>query len=344
MSLALSEFGLPHELGADRTPEDRGIARDGVRLLVSDLEGETHHRFSELPELLREGDLLVVNESATLAASLPACTPHASFRVNVSTRYGSDLWLVEPRWGFGVPGPLPFAPGDRLEIGGVPARFVAEYPRIRRLGFVHAEGDLSTAMSAVGRPIHYGFLSREYPLDRYQTVFARVPGSAEMPSAARPFTPRLLDHLARSGVSIARIVLHSGVSSLEPGDGGPSGVPLFPEPFDVPKSAVDSIRTTHDRGGRVIAVGTTVVRALESATDACGLRPARGFTRLYLHADRPARTVDGLLTGFHEATSTHLALLASVAGLPRIERAYRAAVGAGYLGHEFGDSHLILLR
>lgn len=344
MSAALPKLALPRECGADRTPEDRGVARDGVRLLVSDATGESHHLFSDLPELLRNGDLLVVNESGTLAASLPARSDHANFRVSVSTQYGPDLWLVEPRWGFDVPGPLPLSVGDRLEIGGLPAQYVADYPNIPRLGFVHVEGDLVSAMAAAGRPIRYGYLSREYPLASYQTVFARVPGSAEMPSAARPFTSGLVGRLLASGVSLARIVLHCGVSSLEPGDAGPFGVPLLPEPFDVPASAVEAIRATRERGGRVIAVGTTVVRALESATDGCGLRPARGFTRLYLHPDRPARTVDGLLSGFHEATSTHLALLASVAGTPRIEQAYRAAASERYLGHEFGDSHLILLR
>ncbi len=199
-------------------------------------------------------------------------------------------------------------------------------------------------MRSVGAPIRYGYLAREYPLEEYQTVFGRVPGSAEMPSAARPFTARVVTRLAAAGVGIAPITLHAGVSSLEAGDTGPGGVPLYPEPFEVPFSTVEAIESTRQRGGRVVAVGTTVVRALESASDGCGRRPARGFTRLYLNPDRPSRTVDGLLTGFHEATSTHLALLSSVAGVDRVRRSYRVAVDAGYLGHEFGDSHLILLR
>ncbi len=344
MSDTLVLAPIPREQGADRSPEDRGVSRDGVRLLVSTPMDELHRRFTDLLEILRAGDLLVVNESATLAASLPARARLGEFRVSVSTSYGANLWLVEPRWGFGVPGPVPLVPGDRFELGGVMARYVADYPGIRRLGFVHVDGDLDQAMASEGKPVRYGYLSREYPLSMYQTAFAHVPGSAEMPSAARPFTPRVIERLEDAGVRFARIILHCGVSSLEPGDAGPLAPPIFPEPFIVPAETVAAIRRTRAEGGRVIAVGTTVIRALESASDDCGLRPARGFTRLYLHPERPTRTVDGLLTGFHESSSTHLSLLAALAGTVRIERAYRVALAGGYLWHEFGDSHLILLR
>lgn len=337
-------FAIPPALGADRTPEDRGLHRDGVRLLVSAPDGESHYQFTDLPSVLRDGDLLVVNESATLAASLPARGAFGPFRASLSTAYGSDLWSIEPRWDFGRPGPLPLSPGDRLEIGGVPGRYVAAFPGIPRLGFFRAEGDLRRAMETEGRPIRYAYLSREYPLSDYQTVFGRTPGSAEMPSAARPFTRSLLHRLAAAGVGVAPIVLHTGVSSLEWGDAGPQVAPVFPEPFEVPAETVDAIRSARNRGGRIVGVGTTVVRALESATFDSGMRAARGFTRVYLAPDRPVRALDGLLTGFHEESSSHLSLLAGFAGLDRIRRAYRVAVDAGYLWHEFGDSHLILLH
>jgi S-adenosylmethionine:tRNA ribosyltransferase-isomerase len=335
---------VPPRLGADRTPEDRGLTRDEVRLLVSRGSGESHHRFRDLPGILSTGDLLVVNESATVPASLPGHAGFGDFQVSVATAYGDDLWLIEPRWGFGTPGPVPLGPGDPLKVGGVPGRLVHGFPGIPRLGFFHASGDLAREMESWGQPIRYGYLAREYPLDAYQTVFSRVPGSAEMPSAGRPFTRPLLARLAEAGIRTAPIVLHAGVSSLEVGDAGPSALPLFPEPFEVPAGTVAAIRATRSSGGRVIAVGTTVVRALESATDGCGLRAARGFTRLYLSPERPVRSIDGLLTGFHEESSTHLSLLAAVAGIQPIRRAYRVAVAAGYLWHEFGDSHLILRR
>lgn len=329
--------------GADRPPEEREIARDHVRLLLSDLLGETHARFDHLAGILRSGDLLVVNESETLPASLPASGEPGEFVVNLSTPYGPNLWVAEPRWDAAHPGPLPVGAGDLVRVGGVRCTIVSEFPGIPRLVFLRSEEDLREVMRSQGQPIRYGYAARAFPLSAYQTAFARVPGSAEMPSAGRPFTGRLLDRLARGGVRVAPVVLHAGVSSLEVGDSGPGSVPVFPEPFEVPAATANTIGDTRASGGRVIAVGTTVVRALESAVDSCGeIREARGFTRLYLNPGRPIRSVDGLLTGFHDARSTHLALLASFFGSERVERAYEVAARTGYLWHEFGDSHLIL--
>jgi S-adenosylmethionine:tRNA ribosyltransferase-isomerase len=327
---------------ADRPPEARGIERDRVRLLVSTPAGETHRRFDELPEILDEGDLLVVNASAVVPASLPATGSAGEFRVHASTEYGRDLWLVEPRWGAASPGPVPIDPGETLRVGGLPARFVGEYPGIRRLSFLRVEGDLVEAMRAVGEPIRYGYLAADVPREAYRTEFGTVPGSVEMPSAGRPFTRRLVARLRQRGVRFASIVLHAGVSSLEDGDAAGNGPPVFPEPFDVPRSTLDEITRTRAEGHRVIAVGTTVVRALESARDGCGLRASRGFTRLYLSPETPVRAIDGLLTGFHDARTTHLALLGAVAGPEVVPRAYAVALRSGYLWHEFGDSHLIL--
>ena len=337
---ATPALDLPKVPGADRPPEARGIPRDGVRLLVSAPDDDSDHRFADLPGLLRPGDLLVVNESATLPASLPATGRPGEFLANFSTDYGRGLWLVEPRWSFARPGPLPLAPGDRFVAGGVAMRVAAPYPGLPRLLFVRAAGDVRAAMRRHGRPIRYSYLADGYPLDSYQTVFGRVPGSAEMPSAGRPFTPELVGRLSARGIAFAGIVLHAGVSSLEIEPDAP--LPILPEPFEVPPATVDAIRRARQRGGRVIAVGTTVVRALESAVDGCGLAPARGFTRLYVAPGRPPRAFDGLLTGLHDARTTHLALLAAAAGTERLARAYRHAVAAGYLWHEFGDSHLVL--
>lgn len=328
--------------GADRPPEERGVERDRVHLLLSSPTSDVAHRFSDLPDLLRPGDLLVVNESSTLPASLPARSTIGDFRVNLSTAYGTGLWLGEPRWGPAQPGPLPLDAGVAIDVGGVECTVLAPFPGVPRLIFLRANGDLAGAMRSVGRPIQYGYAAREFPLEDYQTVFGRVPGSAEMPSASRPFTPRLIDRLRASGIRFAPVVLHTGVSSLEFGDFPPWVAPVYPEPFEVPSGTVEAVERTRAEGGRVIAVGTTVVRALESATDACGLRPARGFTRLYLSPERPVRSVDGLLTGFHEARSTHLALLAAFVDLSRLQRAYETAAREGFLWHEFGDSHLIL--
>ena len=335
--------GVVSGKGADRPPEERGAGRDDVRLLVSTPEGETTRRFIDLAEFLRPGDLLVVNESATVPASLPARSKVGEFIVNLSTPYGRELWVAEPRWRPDRPGPLPLDVGASLEVGGVHCTVVAPFPGIPRLVFLHADGDLVAAMRTVGEPIRYGYAARRFPLDAYQTEFARVPGSAEMPSAGRPFTPPLLENLRSKGVDIAPIVLHTGVSSLELDDVDPRMAPVFPEPFEVPGPTAEAIRYTRSNQGRVVAVGTTVVRALESAADSCRqIRGAKGFTRVYLGPDRPVRTVDALLTGFHDARSSHLSLLSAFVGVERIRRAYEFAARDGFLWHEFGDSHLIL--
>jgi S-adenosylmethionine:tRNA ribosyltransferase-isomerase len=329
-------------LEARTTPEERGIARDGVRLLVSHGSRDEDFRFWDLPELLRPGDLLVVNESGTLPASLPASGDPGHFRVSLSTQYAPHLWLAEPRWDVDRPGPVGLRIGEEFHLGGLSARVVAPYPGIPRLLFLRVDGDVLSETARVGSPIRYGYLAREYPLGEYQTVFARVAGSAEMPSAGRPFTPRLVERLQESGVGVAPILLHAGVSSLETDDVAPGWSPVYPEPFEVGESTVRAVAATHARGGRVIAVGTTVVRALESAVDGCGLRAARGFTSVFLRPGRAVRVVDGLITGFHADRTTHLDLLRSLVPADRLDTAYRVARERAYLWHEFGDSHLIV--
>ncbi len=336
-------FQRPPGLEATAPPEARGLARDEVRLLVSGPDGHRHARFRDLPDLLRPGDLLVVNHSATLPASLPAEGKIGPLILNLSTHYGRGLWLAEPRWSPAKPGPLPLDPGEGARVADVPVRFVAQYPGLPRLWFVQAEGDLGAAMAHAGRPIRYGYLAADYPLDFYQTIFASSPGSAEMPSAARPFSARVLEALRARGVTGEGILLHTGVSSLEIEGDEVEREPLYPEPFVVPEATAEAVNQARRKGGRVIAVGTTVVRALESAWNGCGVEPMAGFTRVYVNPARGVHAIDGLLTGFHDPVTTHLALLYAFAGPDLVRSAYAEAIRAGYLWHEFGDSHLILV-
>ncbi|MCI4363455.1 MAG: S-adenosylmethionine:tRNA ribosyltransferase-isomerase [Thermoplasmata archaeon] len=335
-------FHRPAGLEARSPPERRGLGRDAVRLLVSDPEGDHHAEFGELGRFLRPGDLLVVNRSATLAASLPARAPFGEIRLNLSTRYGERLWLAEPRWDAARPGPLPVHEGMSLAIGPASAVAVAPFPGQPRLWFFRFDRDPEELMRRFGAPIRYGYADGEFPLLEYQTIFARSPGSAEMPSAGRPFTERILASLAQRGVSTAVILLHSAVSSLEVEASEFDQEALLPEPFEVGQGTVRAIERTRRSGGRVVAVGTTVVRALEAAAGSGTLRPTQGFTRRRLQPGVPIRVVDGLLTGFHDPFASHLALLFALAGASRVRAAYRAAVNGGYLWHEFGDSHLLL--
>ncbi len=333
---------LPH---AALPAELRGAGRDDVRLLVSSGRGHRGLHFTDLPRALAPGDLLVVNDSATLAASLPAEARLGTFRLNLSTRYGPRLWLAEPRRSHDAPGPLALDPGDLATIGSrrpVRARFVVPYPGSPRLWFVAVDAPLEPTLAADGVPIRYAYLDRPQPLAAYQTVFARVPGSAEMPSAARPFSRATLAALEARGVGVATLTLHTGVSSIEiePEQVDPAG--LYAEPFEVDAATAERIEAAREIGGRVIAVGTTVVRALETAFRQGRVRAASGFTRRYVRPGAVRGAVDGLLTGFHEPRSTHLALLTALAGEALVAEAYRVALGAGYLWHEFGDVHLLL--
>ena len=321
---------------AHEPPELKGGSRDAVRLLVSTAHGHHHSRFTNLANFLAPRDLLVVNRSATLNASLEASGRLGTFVLNLSSDYGGGVWLTEPRWHFDKPGPLPLSAGERFAAAGLSATFLHLYPGLERLGFVRFEGDVLTATAEHGAPIRYGYVSAPYGLETYQTVFADRPGSAEMPSAARPFTERVLRCLEAKGVRRAAITLHTGVSSLDAGD------TLYPEPFSVPPETVAAVTKTRAAGGRVIAVGTTVVRALEAAFYNGALHAAQGFTRLYLRPGRDVRVVDGLITGFHAPEASHLEMLNALAGETLVQSAYAEALRAGYLWHEFGDSHLIL--
>jgi S-adenosylmethionine:tRNA ribosyltransferase-isomerase len=339
-SLALEEFTLPAELEAHDPPEARGVARDGVRLLVSrTAAGEiSHHRFRQLPSLLLPGDLLVVNTSQTLPAQVRVTTELA---VHFSSPRPDGSWLVELRQlenkislpnGAGSPGQSLTLPG-----GAVLTLLDRETTRLWR-------ATLSVAVVPYllrhGVPIRYSYVPRDWPLTAYQTVFAHSPGSAEMPSASRPFSLPVVAQLVTRGVLIAPLTLHCGVSSLE-GEEDP-----YPEPYAVPPATADLVNHVRARGGRVIAGGTTVVRALETAALGSGgtgrVAAAAGWTSHVVTPETGVRAVDGLLTGLHEPRSSHLRMLAAFAGPELLGRCYQAAIDASYLWHEFGDVHLLL--
>lgn len=336
-------YNLPSQLAATRPAEATGRPRDVGRLMVSSPEGHQHVRFNELDRHLHPGDLLVVNRSATLPASLPAEGEDGSFTLNFSTYYGAGLWLAEPRFSPAIPGPLPgLAPGDQIEVAGLEARLVAPFPGLPRLWYIQAAGHLCSIMARHGRPIQYAYLDDDFHLDNFQTIFSALPGSAEMPSAAYPFTRKVVERIRRKGVGLAGILLHTGVSSLEVEHDQVENHPMYPEPYKVPAATARAVNKARRHGGRVIAVGTTVVRALESAWDGQQVRPSAGFTRLFITPNRGVFVIDGLITGLHDPVTTHLAMLYAIGGQTLIRQAYSEAVREGYRWHEFGDSHLIL--
>jgi S-adenosylmethionine:tRNA ribosyltransferase-isomerase len=345
------DFVLPSHLEAREPPEARGLPRDGVRLLVSyrRKDGHFHARFSDLPSFLDPGDVLVVNDSPTLPAALRATTPEGgALALHLSTHLPGDLWVVEPRGttppGHGTPPFFAGAPSRLTLPGGGAALLLAPYRDSRRLWVARIDLPLPVLdyLARWGAPIRYGYVDREWPIDLYQTIFAAPstlssPGSAEMPSAGRAFTPAVLQALEERGVQVARLTLHTGVASAEHDE------PPYEEAFAVPWETATAVNAAREAGRRVVATGTTCVRALESATEDAGRAVAtRGWTDLIVTPQRGVRLVDALLTGFHEPKASHLLMLEAIAGREMVERSYRAALEHGYRWHEFGDSHLIL--
>ena len=340
-------FDLPEALSATGPPEARGLARDQVRLLVAGTA--VHHAsFRDLSHFLEPGDLVVVNDSSTLAAAVDATRPdHAAgldhqATIHFATELPDRTWVVEIRPAKAASGSVSDAAlGERLLLpAGVVVTLLSHYPepgatRLWRAD-VAVEVGVRSYLERFGRPVTYSYLTGRWPISAYQTVFARRAGSAEMPSAARPFTTELVTELVTTGVMVAPLTLHAGLSSAEAGE------PPCPEPYRVPASTARLVNLTREHSGRVVAVGTTVVRALETVVARDGrVRASAGWTNLVLGADRPARAVDGIITGWHEPGTSHLELLEAVAGRDRITRAYAQAVAERYLWHEFGDSALL---
>ena len=356
---------LPEHAVATEPPEARGVERDGVRLMISHWRDDSiaHAHFHDLPGYLDEGDLLLVNTSRTIPAALSARRSDGAMLVmHLSTRLPSGDWVVELRLPAAV-ATLPYhdgAAGQSLALpDGGSATIVSTYPpessagrlsppdvaveegskRGSRLWIaeIAIDGAIDDYLARNGRPIRYGYVAEEWPLPYYQTVFASESGSAEMPSAGRGFTEALVARLVTAGVQIAPILLHTGVASQE------SHEPPYPEYYRVSATTARRVNETRSAGGRVIAVGTTAVRAVESAVDRSGTTHASsGWTDIVISPEHGVHAVDGIITGLHEPQATHLLMLAAIAPVAHLHHAYREAIERGYLWHEFGDLHLIL--
>jgi S-adenosylmethionine:tRNA ribosyltransferase-isomerase len=343
-------FALPDDLVARTPPERRGLARDRVRLLVLDraTHERWHTRFDQISRFLRSGDLLVFNASRTLPAALDGrdLSSGTDLEVRLAQQRPDGSWLALLVCRQGEPFACGLRPGLRLHFGESLSAVVEErdthIPRLWVLRFSREGVELMDRLHRLGRPIRYEHVSSPWPLQDYQTVYASQPGSAEMPSAGRAFTWQLLFGLRRRGVATTSLVLHTGLSSYLD-DELDARHPMAEEEYFIGDNTADQIASARRQGGRVIAVGTTVVRALESVASNDGkVTAGHGYTRLRITAEHPLQVVDGLLTGLHEPEASHLDLLTAFAPVPVIQEAYAEAVTRGYLWHEFGDLNLIL--
>lgn len=347
----LFKFQLPDELSAKEPPERRGIARDQVRLMAIDRSTRTviHTRFDQIASFLHTGDLLVFNASRTLPAALSGRLPQTSQAVEVrlAERLSDNSWLALLLWRQGHPVDDGYFGGMIIDFGeGLTGRLLERddrVPRLWKLSFSESGTRLLDLIYRLGQPIRYNYLSAPWHLDFYQTVYAAEPGSAEMPSAGRPFTWRLLFALQRAGIGTAYVTLHTGLSSYMDDDLDRKRLASEEEYF-IPESTAEKIKRARESGRRVVAVGTTVVRALESIAAITGgeVRAYHGYTRLHVTAAHRLCIVDGLLTGLHEPQASHLELLCAFLPADVISGAYEEAIRRNYLWHEFGDVNLIL--
>jgi S-adenosylmethionine:tRNA ribosyltransferase-isomerase len=348
------EFTLSPDLEAHEPPEARGLNRDEVKLLVSRKADDdiSHVHFRDLVQFLNTGDVLVINTSGTLPAAVPALREDGTrLELHLSTHLPADVWTVELR-SFANNKTLLFREmpvGERLELpGDATATILAPYLIDRSnapktagsrlwLATLELPENLLEYLQRYGKPVRYNYVKQDWDISYYQTVYANEPGSAEMPSAGRAFTSKIITQLVAKGVTVAPLVLHTGVASLEDHE------PPYEEFYRVPLETARVVNQAHADGKRVIAVGTTVVRALETVTDNLGVtHPGEGYTKLVITPQRGVKAVDGILTGWHEPKATHLMMLEAIASRQHLEVAYRAAIEHQYLWHEFGDLHLIV--
>jgi S-adenosylmethionine:tRNA ribosyltransferase-isomerase len=348
-------FDLPPELEADAPPEARGLRRDEVRLMISYRSADriVHARFRDIGSFLTAGDVVVINTSGTLNAALNATrSDGAPIELHLSTHLPADIWIVELRLP-GEKGTQPFYQatlGEMLQLPEgatvtllAPARGASDRspapdgPTRLWLATLNLPGPLHEYLEHHGFPIRYGYVKRFWPSECYQTVYVTEPGSAEMPSAGRAFTPELITQLTAHGIQFAPLLLHTGVASLENHE-----LP-YEEYYRVPAETVRIINAARESKRRIIAVGTTSVRALETVTDRDSVtNPGEGWTNVIVTPERGIRSINALLTGLHEPRATHLAMLEALAGRKHLQIAYAEALRERYLWHEFGDMHLIL--
>lgn len=342
MTATAFDFYLPSELNASHPPERRGIRRDHVRMMVLDKKtgNVSHDKFFRLADYLKSGDLVVMNNSRTVPAILKAGLYRNSkllekeAEIRLARRRNEETWDV-------------LIVTDRVELGDI-LQFSSDLSAVvidmkegsplKTILFSKKGTDLFNSIYALGEPVRYEYINHPWGLDYYQTVFASHPGSVEMPSAGRAFSWELLFNLQRKGIELDFIQLHTGLSYLLDDEVETSPTDNYEE-YHLSEKTIEKIHKTKAAGGRVIAVGTTVVRALESAGVTGELH---GVTNLYINQNFPLKMVDGIITGFHEPKASHLDMLTAFVPQDLLWSAYEEAIDQQYLWHEFGDMNLIL--
>lgn len=340
------DYGLPTGLIAQSPAEPR----DSCRLMVLERTSGrlSHYRFDELPSLLRYGDLLVVNETRVLPARLSGVKDETGGRVEVlllRERY-EDTWecLVKPGRRLKPGAKVVF--GDGLMTGLILDIIDEGGGRLVKFRVADTHRSFLDVVHAIGAVPLPPYIVR--PLDdpeRYQTVFGRDERSAAAPTAGLHFTPELLDQCVRAGVRVERVELDVGIDTFRPvSEEDPAQHKIHSEHFRVPKAAADAVNEARRQGGRIVAVGTTSVRALESSYDdeAREVVPSEGSTSLFILPGYRFEVTDAVITNFHVPRSTLLMMISAFAGRERVLAAYACAIEKKYRFLSFGDAMMII--
>ena len=357
MKLQDLHFELPDEKAAHMPAEALSGDRSDVKLMVIHRDSGLieHRRFVDLPEYVQPRDVVVLNASATLPSQFMARdAQEREIKVRLSSRDPAsngkaDKWyaVFDPDAGIAPGTRLNFADGadgaDESLSATVDARH-PNVPKLWRLAFELNGTSIDQWRKRLAQPVRYHYVPDAWGLEYYQNVYAQFPGSSEMPSAGRAFTPEMLDALHARGIGVVRIVLHTGVSNIDIEEERIDQHRMYEEEYQLSEEAAQIINHARSRGGRVFAVGTTVVRTLETVANASGfLEEQSGWTSLYIQPGDRFKAVDALLTGFHEAKSTRLVLAVAFTGdKDLVLRAYHEALERDYRWHEFGDLTLIV--
>ncbi|MFA9559287.1 S-adenosylmethionine:tRNA ribosyltransferase-isomerase [Evansella sp. AB-rgal1] len=342
-TLRATSFVVPESLNASSPPEIRLGRRDYVKMMMLDrVTGNfINTRFDKLPDFLQEGDLLVLNNSRTIPAVFHVNVLRNGLvwkknkEVRLARCIAKNVWQVLiPDLQLRKEDVLLFSEGLRARVNAVEEPFTV-------VEFSLCGTQLFNELYTMVEPVRYEYIHEPWELDYYQTVYATVPGSVEMPSAGRAFSWELLQTLRKRGIKTAYLQLHTGLSYLLD-DRWHQHPSSNKERYEIPATTLAATKQTKENGGRVIAVGTTVVRALESVAALPDSKNHSGWTDLYINDNTALRTVDGLITGFHEPEASHLDMLSAFIDREQLITAYHQAIDSGYLWHEFGDINLIL--
>jgi S-adenosylmethionine:tRNA ribosyltransferase-isomerase len=339
------DYELPFHLAAREPPEVNGRSRDSSRLLVMKRKTQEieHSYFYDVGNYLCTGDLLVLNDTRCINSVLPGkLETGGKIEVLLCTPKDNDTWNCQL-----LPDGINARVGQTIDFGDgeLRAKIVDKSSEFDWLFVIRFSpvNDFEAKCNKIGRPVLSPYISKIWDVKYYNTVYAKKFGSAEMPAAGRHFTNELLEKLARQGIQHVFVTLHTGLSSISVKEENFEDHKMYEEPYEITEDTANIINKVKNSGGKIVAVGTTVTRVLETVANNKGkVKPEKGYTRLYIYPGYKWKIVDALITNFHPPRSSRIALAAAFTGKDLLMRGYKEAIERGYKFYEFGDTTLTI--